>query len=193
MDASHWSVTANGTRINKTARLINAALIKPGARCEIQSGACLDASLGRITLGSDCSIREGAVIEAASADGVSIGDRARILEGAITRARFVGNDVLIGRGALVLDGAVLLDFAVVADGAEIAAGSIVHGCADTAACSVAASASTGLLAPPVAALAGGTAPPSVQVSLAGALSQSSAGSAGFAPPLAWAYTTPPTV
>lgn len=193
MDGAQWSTTANGSRIHKTVRLVNPAHIKPGPRCDIRLGVSLDASFGRITLGSDCLLNEGAALEAASTDGLSLGDRVRVGEGALVRARFVGNDVVIGQGAVVLDGAVLLDFAVVPDGAEVPTGAIVHGRSDTAACVLAAAAATGLLAPAAAASAAGCLPPAAPVTLAGAVSHSCAGASGFAVPLAWAHTTPPSL
>lgn len=94
--------------------------VEIGARATIWPGAILRGDMGRIVIGAESSIQDGAVVhmtegwsEAIVGERVTVGHRAVI------------HGCNVGRGCLIGMGAVLLDNATVGDGCLVAASALV--------------------------------------------------------------------
>ncbi len=87
--------------------------------------AVLRGDAGRITIGAQTSVQDGAVIHVTDGSDTTIGDRCVIGHVAHLEGCEVGHDCLIGSGAVVLPGATIGAGALVGAGAVVPPGAVV--------------------------------------------------------------------
>lgn len=100
-----------------------------GESVSVWAFASIRGDEGKITIGDNTNVQEGAVIHGA----VSIGKNVTIGHNAVVHGAKIGDNVLIGIGSVVLDGAQVGDWSIVAAGSVVApnskikSGSVVMG------------------------------------------------------------------
>ncbi len=80
-------------------------------------GAVVRGDFGRITIGRNTAIEDGAVVH--SGGDLTIGSDTIIGHGAVVHCRKVGNNVLVGNNATILDGAEIGDYCIIGAGALV--------------------------------------------------------------------------
>jgi carbonic anhydrase/acetyltransferase-like protein (isoleucine patch superfamily) len=110
-------VIGPGTYASEAALLIGDVQI--GNNCYIGHGVILRGDYGRIEIGNESVVEEGAVIHAPPQERCSIGNNVVIGHGAIVHAKRIGDAAGIGMGA------VLSVWSEVGRGAVVAEGSVV--------------------------------------------------------------------
>ncbi len=97
-----------------------------GAHCSIWYQAVLRGDVGRILIGDETNIQDGAVLHSTTGKSrVTIGNRVTVGHRAIVHGCTINDDALIGMGAIVLDNAVVESGAIVAAGAVILENTVV--------------------------------------------------------------------
>ena len=110
-------IVGEGTYVSETAIVIGD--VKIGKDCYIGHGAIIRGDYGRIEIGNETSVEEGAIIHAPPDDVCFIGNGVIIGHGAIIHAKKIGDAVLIGMGAI------LSLRSEIGDGSTVAEGSVV--------------------------------------------------------------------
>lgn len=97
-----------------------------GANCSIWHQAVLRGDVGRILIGDETNIQDGAVLHSTTGKSrVTIGNRVTVGHRAIVHGCTIHDYVLIGMGAIVLDNAVIESGSIVAAGAVILENTVV--------------------------------------------------------------------
>lgn len=91
--------------------------IEVAENASIWAGAVVRGDFGKITIGRNTAIEDGAVVH--SGGDLSIGDDCIIGHGAVVHCRRVGNNVLVGNNATILDGAEIGDYCIIGAGALV--------------------------------------------------------------------------
>ncbi len=118
---NHSPDLAPGAWVHAAATVIGQ--VKLGKNVSVWPAAVLRGDMGRIDIGDNSNIQDGAV--AHMTDGASncvIGERVTVGHRAILHGCIVGNDCLIGMGAILLDNCVIPDGCVVGAGALVTGG-----------------------------------------------------------------------
>ena len=96
-----------------------------GSRSNVWYGAILKGDLAAISIGTNSSIKDRAIIAPSSAGSVSIGNDVIVGQGAVIGNATLQDSAVIGMGATVGDGAVVEAGAYVAPGSMVDAGATV--------------------------------------------------------------------
>ena len=96
-----------------------------GSRSNVWYGAILKGDLAAISIGTNSSIKDRAIIAPSSAGSVSIGNNVLVGQGAVIGNATLQDSAVIGMGATVGDGAVVEAGAYVAPGSIVDAGATV--------------------------------------------------------------------
>ena len=96
-----------------------------GAGSSVWYGAVLRADTGRIVIGPDSNIQDGAILHTGPELDITVGRGVSVGHGAILHGCTVGDGCLIGMHATVLDGATLGEGCLVAAGALVPEGMTV--------------------------------------------------------------------
>ncbi len=91
--------------------------VEIGENASVWPGAVVRGDFGKITIGRNTAIEDGAVVH--SATDLTIGDDCIIGHGAVVHCRRVGNNVLIGNNATILDDAEVGNCCIVAAGSLV--------------------------------------------------------------------------
>lgn len=110
-------VIGSGTYISETAIVIGDVII--GNDCYVGHGAILRGDYGRIEMGNETAIEEGAIVHAPPDDICSIGNGVIIGHGAIIHSKRIGEASLIGMGAILSIRSEIGNNSTVAEGAII--------------------------------------------------------------------------
>ncbi|MCX8109884.1 MAG: gamma carbonic anhydrase family protein [Syntrophorhabdaceae bacterium] len=108
------------TYVSETATVIGDVQI--GNDCYIGHGAILRGDYGRIVIGSETAIEEGAIIHAPPNDICLIGNGVIIGHGAIIHSKKIGDGALIGMGAILSIRSEIGNGSIVAEGAIVRLG-----------------------------------------------------------------------
>ncbi|MDY0002250.1 MAG: gamma carbonic anhydrase family protein [Polyangia bacterium] len=103
--------------VSETAQVIGQVVIGNG--CYVGHGAILRGDYGRIELGDETAIEEGAILHAPPAHTYSIGRRVTVGHGAILHGTVIGDWAVIGMGAVLSLRSEVGEWAIVAEGAVV--------------------------------------------------------------------------
>ena len=113
-----WPEIDETAFVHPKATVIGKVFIGP--RATIWPGAVLRGDEGKIVIGADSNIQDGAVCHSTNGlSEVEVGERVTVGHNAILHGCKVGSDTLIGMGSIVLDRA------IIGDGVLLGAGSLV--------------------------------------------------------------------
>ena len=97
-----------------------------GTNCSIWHQAVLRGDVGRILIGDQTNIQDGAILHSTTGKSrVTIGNRVTVGHRAIVHGCTIHDEALIGMGSIVLDNAVIEKGAVVAAGAVVLENTLV--------------------------------------------------------------------
>ena len=97
-----------------------------GSNCSIWYQAVLRGDVGRILIGDETNIQDGAVVHSTTGKSrVTIGNRVTVGHRAIVHGCTIQDNALIGMGAIVLDNAIIESGAIVAAGAVVLENTVV--------------------------------------------------------------------
>ncbi len=110
-------VFGKGTYVSETALVIGDVHI--GDHCYIGHGAILRGDYGRIEIGSNTAVEEGAVVHAPPGGTNAIGEHVTIGHGAVVHGDRTGNFAVIGMGAIVSIYADVGQWTIIGEGAVV--------------------------------------------------------------------------
>ncbi len=109
-----------GTFVSDTAIIVGDVTI--GKRCYIGHGAIIRGDYGRVIIGDETSVEEGAVIHIDPGQTSFIGKRVTIGHGAIVHSRVIEDFAVIGMGAVLSIGTRVGRWAIVGEGCVVPQG-----------------------------------------------------------------------
>lgn len=110
-------VVGKNSYVSDIARVIGDVII--GDNCYIGHGAILRGDYGRIEIGDDTAIEEGAILHTPPEDVTIIGNKVTIGHAAIVHCKQIGNHAVIGMGSVISLLAQIGEWTIVAEGCVV--------------------------------------------------------------------------
>ena len=110
-------IAGKNSYISDLARVIGDVVI--GQNCYIGHGAILRGDYGRIEIGDDTAVEEGAIVHAPPGETNRIGQKVTIGHGAVLHGKQIGDKAVIGMGSVISLWSEIGEWTIVAEGSVV--------------------------------------------------------------------------